>query len=88
MSYGKLNIWIRNLDCTLVRTCWMTDLVIKTCSGDYLVDMDSTVLEKLRVKYSDYEIVDIKPEYHGEKRIRLRPGRGRYINHVEGEGGL
>jgi hypothetical protein len=37
MSYGKLNIWIRNLDCSLVRTCWRTDLVIRTYDGDYLV---------------------------------------------------
>ena len=44
-SYGKLNIWIRYSDCGLVTDCWMTDLVIKTCGGDYLVDMDPTVID-------------------------------------------
>lgn len=87
MSYGKLNIWIRNPDCSLVRTCWMTDLVIKTCGGDYLVDMDSTIIEKLRMRYADYEKVEVNPnlDYHGAKRIRLKPGSGDHINHIEVE---
>lgn len=83
MSYGKLNIWIRNLDCSLVTDCWMTDLVIKTCGGDYLVDMDPTVIEKLKKAYENYEKVEIKPNYQGETRIRLKPPRGEFVNHIE-----
>jgi hypothetical protein len=61
----------------------MTDLVIKTCCGDYLVDMDSTVIEKLRNKYEDYEKVEVLPNYQGETRIRIKPPRGEHINHIE-----
>jgi hypothetical protein len=61
----------------------MTDLVVKTCGGDYLVDMDSTIMEKLRMRYADYEKVEINPNYWGEKRIRLKPGSGDYLNHIE-----
>jgi len=82
MSYGKLNIWIRNLDCSLVRTCWMTDLVIKTCNGDYLVDMDPSVIEELRKRYSDYDSVKVR-YYKKHKRINLRPGGGEKFNHIE-----
>jgi len=83
MGYGKLNIWTRFADdCSLVKTCWLTNLVIKTCSGEYLVDMDPTVLEKLKIKYPDYE-VSINPAYEGETRIRLVPPTGKYINHIE-----
>lgn len=58
MGYGKLNIWIRSEDCSLVQHCWQSDLMIKTCSGKYLVDLDPTVLEKLKTKYPapDYEV--------------------------------
>ena len=83
MSYAKLNIWLRYSDCSLITDCWMTDLVIKTCGGDYLVDMDKTVIEKLKVKYDDYDRVEIYPNYHDETRIRLKPPKGEYINHIE-----
>jgi hypothetical protein len=61
----------------------MTDLVIKTCNGNYLVDMDPTVLEKLKAKYPDYQTVEVVPDYYGEKRIRLKPQVGKHINHIE-----
>ena len=83
MSYAKLNIWIRYADCGLVTTCWMTDVVIKTCGGDYLVDMDPAVIEKLKERYPDYERVEVLPNYHGETRIRLKPPAGEHINHIE-----
>ncbi len=83
MSYGKLNIWIRNLDCSLVRSCWMTDLVIKMCgNGEYLVDMDPTVIEMLKKKYSDYERVQVR-DYEEYKRINLKPGNNEKFNHIE-----
>ncbi|QTA84246.1 hypothetical protein [Desulfonema magnum] len=85
MSYANLNIWIRYSDCGLVTDCWMTDLVIKTCGGDYLVDMDTTVIEKLRAKYADHEKVEVLPNYQGETRIRIKPPRGEHINHIEVE---
>lgn len=82
MGYAKLNIWIRHADCSLVTTCWMTDLVIKTCGGDYLVDMDPSVIGRLKEQYPDMG-VEVLPNYHGETRIRIRPPAGRYINHIE-----
>lgn len=85
MSYAKLNIWLRYLDCSLITDCWRTDLVIKTCGcgSDYLVDMDKTVIEKLRARYDDYEKVEVNPNYQGETRILLKPPRGQHINHIE-----
>ena len=83
MSYGRLNIWIRYADCSLIKDCWMTDLVIKTCGGDYLTDMDTTVIEKLRAQYENFEKVEVLSNYHGETRIRLKPPSGEYINHIE-----
>lgn len=46
MSYGKLNIWLRGLDCC-PRNFWKVELVVKTCGGDYLVDFNPDVIDKL-----------------------------------------
>lgn len=84
MSYGKLNIWIRFLDCSLVTDQWRTDLVIKSCGGVPLVDMDPTVIEKLKARYPDYATVEVPDGlYHNERRIRLKPGGGKHFNHIE-----
>ena len=83
MSRAKLNIWLRFRDCSLITDCWMTDLVIKSCCGEYLVDMDKTIIDQLRKRYPSYTIVDVLPNYHGETRIRLRPPAGTFINHIE-----
>lgn len=77
MSYGRLNIWLRYADCSLITDCWRTDLVIKTCGGEPLVDMDPTVIKKLEAKYADYKWVVVH-DYAGERRIGLSP---------DGEGG-
>ena len=34
MSYGKLNIWIRDLNCC-PKNVWKVELVVKTCGGEY-----------------------------------------------------
>jgi hypothetical protein len=85
MSYARLNIWLRYADCSLITDCWRTDLVIKTCGGEPLVNMDPTVLERLRAQYDDYKYVE-KHDYMGETRIMLSPDgtrRGRSIYHIE-----
>ena len=85
MSYARLNIWIRYSDCRLITDCWRTDLVIKTCGGEPLVNMDPTVLEKLRAEYDDYKYVE-KHDYAGETRIKLSPDGvrgGRPVYHIE-----
>lgn len=85
MSYGKLNIWIRYSDCRLITDCWRTDLVIKTCGGEPLVDMDPTIIEKLRVRYEDYKDVQVQ-DYKKERRIWLSPEGhrgGKPIYHIE-----
>lgn len=86
MSYGKLNIWLRNLDCSLIRSCWRTDLVIKACgNGDPLVDMDSTIIEQLKHRYADYDSVLVH-DYQYERRIKLSPDNtrsGEKFNHIE-----
>jgi len=85
MSYGKLNIWIRYSDCRLITDCWRTDLVIKTCGGEPLVDMDPTIIEQLRVRYEDYKDVKIH-NYKKERRIWLSPEGhrgGKPVYHIE-----
>jgi hypothetical protein len=82
MSRAKLNIWLRYADCNLITDCWRTDLVIKTCGGMPLVDMDPTIVEQLRERYPDYANVLVH-DYQGERRIMLYPGGGRHLFHVE-----
>jgi hypothetical protein len=82
MSRARLNIWLRYLDCSLITDCWRTDLVIKTCGGKYLVDMDPTVIDQLKTRYPDYEAI-MQHDYQGETRIMLQPGGGRCFSHIE-----
>jgi len=85
MSYGKLNIWLRYSDCSLITDCWRTDLVIKTCAGKPVVDMDPTIIKKLKAQYAGYKSVKVH-DYADERRIWLspddRPG-GRPVYHIE-----
>ena len=82
MSRAKLNIWLRYADCSLITDCWRTDLVIKTCSGEPLVEMDPTIIEKLKEKYEGYQEISVH-DYAGEKRIKLYPGGEGRVYHVE-----
>lgn len=85
MTYGKLNIFLRNLDCSLIKTCWRTDLVIKQCgNGEPLVEMDPTIIEQLKQRYSDYDHVEVN-DYQGEIRIKLQPDdmKKQTFNHIE-----
>jgi hypothetical protein len=85
MTYGKLNIFLRNSDCRLIKSCWRTDLVIKQCgNGEPLVEMDPTIIEQLKQRYSDYDHVEIH-NYQGEVRIKLQPDdtMKQKFNHIE-----
>ncbi len=83
MSYGKLNIWLRFEDCSLIDSCWRTDLVIKTCSGKYLVDMFPSIITDLQKKYPDLDISENK-NYYGSNRIKIQPKRGGLLKpHLE-----
>jgi len=55
MSYANLNIWLRNLDCS-PKNVWKVQLVVKTCTGEYLVDFNPDILEKLKEAYPGYSI--------------------------------
>lgn len=85
MSYAKLNIWLRFADCSLINTCWRTDLAINTCCGESLFEKDLTILEQLRERYSDYHVVK-RHTYKGAERIWLQPApwsQKHYFQHVE-----
>ncbi|MCK9580381.1 MAG: hypothetical protein M0Q92_08010 [Methanoregula sp.] len=70
MSTGTLNIWLRFEDCSLIQDCWMTDLVIKTCTGKYLVDNYPQILVDLQKRYPDLKVhEEINYEHHN--RIRF-----------------
>lgn len=72
MGLAKLNIWIRFEDCRLVDTIWRTDLVIKTCAGEYLIDMYPDVITQLQKRYPDSNVV-INRNYEGSDRIKFEP---------------
>ena len=75
MSYGRMNIWLRYNDCRIITDCWRTDLVIKTCGGQYLLEMEcgDSVLKKIKEKLPDYSVT--AEDYMGERTIRIvKPG--------------
>jgi len=51
MGLSHLNIWLRDINCTPLKTCWRTDLVIKTCGNQYLVDFYPEILTQLSDRY-------------------------------------
>lgn len=55
MSYARLNIWLRDLNCC-PKNVWKVELVVKTCGGEYLVDFNPDVISKLRETYPDYKV--------------------------------
>lgn len=77
MSYGRMNIWLRDLDCC-PKNVWKVELVVKTCSGEYLVDFNPDVVEKLQESYPDYSVT--KSSREGEATVVLRNSM---IKHVE-----
>ena len=81
MSYGKLNIWLRNMDCS-PRNVWKVELVVKTCGGDYLVDFNPDIIEKMQNAYPDLKIS--RGSRDGESTIYvLSPDYASVIKHLE-----
>ena len=81
MSYARLNIWLRDLNCS-PKNVWKVELVVKTCGGEYLVDFNPDVIDKLRETYPDYKVQ--RDARDGETTIRITqsnyiPG----IKHIE-----
>jgi len=81
MSYASLNIWLRDLNCC-PKNVWKVELVVKTCGGEYLVDFNPDVINKLREAYPDYKIE--RGNRNGETTIHITqsnfiPG----IKHIE-----
>jgi len=77
MSYGKLNIWIRELNCC-PKNVWKVELVVKTCGGEYLVDFNPDVIDKLREAYPGYEVR--RGARDNETTIYIR---SKLIKHIE-----
>jgi hypothetical protein len=77
MSYAKLNIWLRDLDCS-PKNVWKVELVVKTCTGEYLVDFNPDVLDKLKETYPHYSISTGSRD--GETTINIR---NTTIKHIE-----
>lgn len=86
MSAAKLNIWLRYADCSVIDTCWRTDLAINTCCGESLYENDKTILEQLRKRYSDFHRVELNPNYNRADRMLLQPRPWHdkaYFHHIE-----
>jgi hypothetical protein len=83
MSYAKLNIWLRDLNCC-PKNFWLVDLVVKTCGGDYLVDFNPDVIEKLKEAYPGYNVG--RATRGNETVIRImEQQRNEVIKHIEVE---
>lgn len=85
MSYGRLNIWLRELDCT-PKNVWKVELVVKTCGGAYLVDFNPDVIEKLKHAFPAAQYTVDRGTRDGETTIVIR--RNIYasvIKHLEVE---
>ena len=81
MSYGKLNIWLRD-PCCVPKNVWKMELVIKTCEGANILDFNPDVLMQLRKKYCGYMIK--KGMRAGEKVISIKqPDFEETIKHLE-----
>lgn len=83
MASGKLNIWIRDEDCSL-RNAWRADLEVKTCLGENLIDiLPQPDLEKI-ISHLKEMFPEFKVSYlsdYGTKVIRAEGKR--VINHLE-----
>lgn len=85
MSYGKLNIWLRDLNCC-PKNVWKVELVVKTCGGEYLVDFNPDVIDKLKEAYPDYNVQ--RGTRNHETTIRITqppPHDSQVIKHIEVE---
>lgn len=83
MGMAKLNVWIRDEDCSL-RNAWMADLEIKTCLGENLLDMLpepdlKKLMGHLEETYPD-ATVSFGPAYD-TKTIKIH-AKGRIINNI------
>lgn len=65
MGFAKFNIWIRGADCSLLKTCWRTDLAIQLCTGAWLVDMFPEVEDQLKLRYAKPANVEDVTNYAG-----------------------
>jgi hypothetical protein len=82
MSYGKLNIWIRDLNCC-PKNVWKLELVVKTCGGEYLVDFNPDVIDKLKEAYPGYRVErGTRNGSHPETTIKITDQN---IKHLEVE---
>lgn len=52
MGTAHANIWIRNVNCDLLTDVWRTDLVIRACTGSYLVNIFPEILDQLKKRYA------------------------------------
>ena len=83
MSYAKLNIWLRDLDCC-PKNVWKVELVVKTCGGEYLVDFNPDVIKNLKEAYPDYNVQ--RGTRSNETTIRItqpHPHDPQVIKHIE-----
>ena len=90
MSYGKMNIWLRDPYC-VPKNVWKMELVIKTCQGANILDFNPDVLYQLRKRYcgwmikkgmrADEKVISIKqPDYEESiKHIEVDVPPGCYI---------
>ena len=85
MGPAKLNIWIRNEDCSL-RNAWRADLEVKTCLGENLIDILpppdlEKIISHLKEMFPEFDI-SYGPNY-GTKTIRVQGKR--VVNHLQVE---
>lgn len=63
MGLSRMNIWLRDANCTPMTTVWRADLAIITCGGKYLVDFYPEILKQLSDRYGTVAYVDDLTNY-------------------------
>jgi hypothetical protein len=85
MSYGHLNIWLREMDCT-PKNVWKVELVVKTCGGAYLVNFNPDIIDKLKQAFAAPKYSVTKSTRDGETTVViLRLDYKLIIKHIEVE---
>lgn len=79
MGYGKINLWVRDINCNLV-PAWRMDLVIQKCNGTYIVDFDDEIIPNLQANNPGYTFTI--HDYMGYRCIKILPPSAKKVNHI------
>ena len=80
MGYTRINLWVRDASCNLLKNGWRMDLVIQKCNGTYLIDYDQELITNLGNRNPGYTFTP--HSYMGHQCIKCMPPASKDINHL------